>query len=282
MSAKLWPSTPGAPRLLRQRTKAHSRMSRRYNLSYKPRRTGSQASSSLWCATPSVTSQPVAGGSRLTPISWMSVTSDADLEPRAPSLHRRYPASQVLRASPPPQAARPVPRGRPVEDHAPPRRMGFPCCVGSPFADMPSSILPAARWALIARGMDYSSLPCTQRLRPSPYTRKVGDQALDFSRPAQRSLAITACRLAESPKLTLPVSKAPTVSLPPRVASIATGWSDPVAGWDSHPLKINTFFTAHEYGVPRTVAPKSRNCELTTFQRGRHIPSHRARRCRRG
>ncbi len=34
------------------------------------------------------------------------------------------------------------------------------------------------------------------------------------------------------------VSKAPTVSFPPRVASIATGWSDPVAGWDLHPLKI--------------------------------------------
>src|SRR5208282_2428612 len=34
---------------------------------------------------------------------------------------------------------------------------------------------PVARWALIARGTDYSSLPCTQRRRPSPYTCKVGD-----------------------------------------------------------------------------------------------------------
>ena len=41
------------------------------------------------------------------------------------------------------------------------------------------------------------------------------------------------------------VSKAPTVSFPPLVASIATGWSDPVAGWDLHPLKTNTFRTAH-------------------------------------
>src|SRR5277367_6167609 len=41
------------------------------------------------------------------------------------------------------------------------------------------------------------------------------------------------------------VSKAPTVSFPPRVASIATGWSDPVAGWELHPLKTNTFHTAH-------------------------------------
>ena len=37
------------------------------------------------------------------------------------------------------------------------------------------------------------------------------------------------------------VSKAPTVSFPPRVASIATGWSDPVAGWELHPLKINPY-----------------------------------------
>ena len=34
------------------------------------------------------------------------------------------------------------------------------------------------------------------------------------------------------------VSKAPTVWFPSRVASIATGWSDPVAEWELHPLKI--------------------------------------------
>ncbi len=33
---------------------------------------------------------------------------------KAPSLHRRYPASSVLRASPPPQRARTLPHGRPV------------------------------------------------------------------------------------------------------------------------------------------------------------------------
>ena len=39
------------------------------------------------------------------------------------------------------------------------------------------------------------------------------------------------------------VSKAPTVSFPPRVASIATGWSDPDAGWELHPLKIKHLYT---------------------------------------
>src|SRR3954451_5667993 len=32
-----------------------------------------------------------------------------------PSLHRRCPASSVLRTSPPPRGARPVPHGRPVD-----------------------------------------------------------------------------------------------------------------------------------------------------------------------
>src|ERR1700687_2271782 len=59
-----------------------------------------------------------------------------------PSLPRNYPASAVLRTSPPPQGARPVPRGRPVgrrSDHA----LGLPvlrtlslctCCRHSPGA----------------------------------------------------------------------------------------------------------------------------------------------------
>jgi len=56
--------------------------------------------------------------------------------------------------------------------------------------------------------------------------------------------AVAACRLAESP-CDPSVSKAPTVSFPPRVASIATGWSDPVAGQDSHLLKVEHLYTAH-------------------------------------
>ena len=61
---------------------------------------------------------------------------------QAPSLHRRYPASLVLRACPPPQTAGPVPRGRPVGSLFS-HRWGFPCCVRSPAANMPS---PLPRW----------------------------------------------------------------------------------------------------------------------------------------
>ena len=57
--------------------------------------------------------------------------------PEAPSLRRRYPASQVIWASPPPSLARPDPRGLSVGAcHA--TSQGFPCCVHSPL----SCVLP--------------------------------------------------------------------------------------------------------------------------------------------
>jgi len=49
----------------------------------------------------------------------------------APSLRRRYPASAVLRASPSPHGARPIPHGRSV-DHSLTTPWGFPCCVRFP------------------------------------------------------------------------------------------------------------------------------------------------------
>ena len=98
---------------------------------------------------------------------------------------------------------------------------------------------PVARWALIARGTDYSSLPCTQRRRPSPSYSQGRRPHWTF-----RGLLNVHWLLrpvgSPSRQSDPSVSKAPTVSFPPRVASIATGWSDPVAGWELHPLKINT------------------------------------------
>jgi hypothetical protein len=55
------------------------------------------------------------------------------LSTEAPSLHRHYPVSSVLRASPSPQTARPGSRELPVDpdcDH----RWGFPCCLWSPMS----------------------------------------------------------------------------------------------------------------------------------------------------
>ena len=98
---------------------------------------------------------------------------------------------------------------------------------------------PVARWALIARGTAYSNRFPVPSGGGLPHIPARSATTLDFSRPAQRSLAITACRLAESPKrpVCLEGSDGFVTST---AAPIATGWSDPVAGWDSHPLKTNT------------------------------------------
>src|SRR5216683_698585 len=55
------------------------------------------------------------------------------LSTEAPSLHRHYPASSVLRASPSPQTARPSSRELPVDPDCD-LRWGFPCCLWSPMS----------------------------------------------------------------------------------------------------------------------------------------------------
>ena len=103
---------------------------------------------------------------------------------------------------------------------------------------------PAGPLGLIARGTAYSNRFPVPSGGGLPHHCARSATTLDFSRPARRSLAL---RPVGSPSRQSDpsFSKAPTVSFPPRVASIATGWSDPVAGWDLHPLETNTFHTAH-------------------------------------
>ena len=77
----------------------------------------------------------------------------------APSLHRNYPASSVLRASPPSQTARPISHELPVDryrDH----RWDFPCCAWS--------TLPACRRQYPGRSDGIYSLVRFHSLRPSP------------------------------------------------------------------------------------------------------------------
>jgi len=177
----------------------------------------------------------------------MSVTYDADLEPRPlPStgvtrLRRYY---GPLRH---PKTARPVPHGRPVEGHAPSPR-GFPVLRSISVYRHAVVNTPVARWALIARGTAYSNRFPVPSGGGLPHIPARSATTLDFSRPAQRSLAITACRLAESPKrpVCLEGSDGFVTST---AAPIATGWSDPVAGWDSHPLKTNTSHGSRRTGM---------------------------------
>ena len=74
----------------------------------------------------------------------------------APSLHRSYPASSVLRASPPSQTARPFSHELPVDPYGD-HRWDFPCCAWSPFACMPSPIPRQVGWNLFAHTIPSAS-----------------------------------------------------------------------------------------------------------------------------
>src|SRR5712664_2144597 len=100
----------------------------------------------VWRATPSAIPEPVVEfiGCPIT---------------EAPSLHRRYPASAVLRTSPPPQGARPVPRGHPVGHRWP--HLGASRVAYAFLVYMLSPLPRRSGWA-------YSSLYFAQPYQPSP------------------------------------------------------------------------------------------------------------------
>ncbi len=107
----------------------------------------------------------------------------------APSLHRHYPASSVLRASPPPHTARPVSRELPVDpyyDH----RWGFPCCVWSPMR--------TCHRHYPGRSDGACSLVYLHRLRPSLCNSQVGSCNYFFG-ACSAFTHVMACTLAESP-----------------------------------------------------------------------------------
>ena len=104
---------------------------------------------------------------------------------QAPFLRRRYPASPVLRACPPPHSARPVPRGFPVGVSPPP--LGLPVLRRtSLYIHAVASTGPlGARVAVFF-----------QRRRPSPANHRVGSRIAVFE-ACSASLRVTAAdRLA--------------------------------------------------------------------------------------
>ena len=108
--------------------------------------------------------------------------------------------STVLRASPPPQAARPIPRGRPVEGHAPSplgvSRVALDLRVPTCRRHYPGGPLGSDRsW-----GGLFQPFPIhPQRRRPSPSDCKVGVHIGRFE-ACSTFTCVTACRLAASPK----------------------------------------------------------------------------------
>ena len=107
----------------------------------------------------------------------------------APSLHRSYPASSVLRTSPPPHTARPVSRELPVDpyrDH----RWGFPCCVWSPMR--------TCHRHYPGRSDGACSLVYLRQRRPSLCNSQVGSCDYFFG-ACSAFTHVMACTLAESP-----------------------------------------------------------------------------------
>ena len=144
--------------------------------------------------------------------------------PEAPFLGGRYPASPVLRASPPP--CRP---GLPLAGSRLPRarhRQGFPCCCTFHLPCMPTPLprrKPAgARVALFPAGR-----------RPSPVSRRVGSRINRFE-ACSAFTRVPACMVAEPPKAArLPECFSPCRYLHEPPWLLPAGAT--VAGWDSHP-----------------------------------------------
>ena len=127
------------------------------------------------------------------------------LPTEAPSLHRSYPASSVLRASPPPQTARPGSRELPVDPQtAEITEWRFPCCVRS-------STRTCHRQYPGKIDGTHSLVP-SHRLRPSPENWRVGSCITRFE-ACSTFTHVMACTLAKTPSRPS-TPKAPTASLP--------------------------------------------------------------------
>ncbi len=184
------------------------------------------------------------------PISRLSVTSCVGLEPRplpSPGVTRgqryygplRHPRRTGLSLA-----------GGPVEGHAPSplgvSRVALDLHVPTCRRHYPGGPLgPDRSWDGLFQ--PFSIHP--QRQRPSPSDCKVGVHIGRFE-ACSTFTCVTACRLAASPKrhICLEGSDGFVTSA---AAPIATGWSDPVAGWELHPLKSQHLFTAHNRSDPK-------------------------------
>ena len=107
----------------------------------------------------------------------------------APSLCWSYPASAVLRASPPSQSARPFSHELPVDPHCD-HRWDFPCCVWS--------TLLACRRHYPGRSHGIYSLVPFHALRSSPKPGRVGS-CISLFEACSAFTHVTACTLARSP-----------------------------------------------------------------------------------
>src|SRR5712671_5339747 len=165
------------------------------------------------------------------------------------SLHRHYPASAVLRTSPPPQGARPVPRGLPVgrrSDHA----------VGLPVLRMLSLCTCCRHYSGAASGRT-SSLTSPSRISLPRKGRRVGLRIVLFE-VCSAFTRVTACTLAPSP-IRDALSEGFSHFVTSIAAPVASGWERLPGGTYTH-WKAPPFHGAHSGQTSRQV----RKCPYRT------------------
>jgi hypothetical protein len=170
-----------------------------------------------------------------------------------PSLDRSYPASSVLRTSPPPHTARPISHELQVDP------LTAITAGASRFASgllclHAIAIIPAGPMELVRSSLSIvSGLPC-EKVRSAP--------AIIVSGPAQRSLMLwPTCSRSRLATLSIESSDSFVASA---AVSIATGWSEPVPGRELHPLKSSAFHGALFRQFDPELGPRSslwRKCD---------------------
>jgi len=177
----------------------------------------------------------------------------------APSLHRHYPVSWVLRASPPPHTTRPVSRELPVDPY---RDHRWVSRVASGLLCLHAiAITPAGPMKLVRSSLSIvCGLPCVT-VRSAP--------AIVVSGPAQRSLMLWPAR-SPSRHATLSIESSDSF-VASAAASIATGWSEPVPGREFHPLKSSAFHGALSRQQPNSFRVADRSFRIAKPRRTRRV-----------
>ena len=165
---------------------------------------------------------------------------------KAPSLCRRYPASSVLRASPPPCRPDLTLAGCRLARATPPDRASRVASI--PLFHACCRHYPGGTSRCLRR-----SLP--DRWQPSPFSRRVGFRIARFG--ACSTFAHAAARMVAKPPVAARcVGVLQTMSLPPSSAPTATGWSDSCrAGFA--PAEKWRLFTAHAKNHSKRRRPSS-------------------------
>ena len=156
--------------------------------------------------------------------------SDSWPRTKAPSLRRHYSTSTVLWASPTPQTARPVPRGRPVGSRS--HRLGSPVLRAFSLCRHAIATTPA--------GSSQRS-GCSPEFDDGGLPQMTAGSA-PASKPFRGLLGVHACYglpARGTAKRSFP-SKAPAVSLPLLPLRLLLAGAT-VARWELHPLKNHTF-----------------------------------------